>query len=134
MNMIVLVHQEAITTQVHHFATALHKYPHKSAWDELVGNHKYQVKIFHHIAHNSAHNITVGVTILISIIHFQIVFATSVQTIKKAEKLKNAAHITASFGVNTRVDTTVAIELALSCIQFVKSNTNATSITKTTNG
>ena len=134
MKIIVFVHPEAITTQVHHFATALHRYHPIRAWDELVGRAKYQVNIFHKIAPNNAHNITVVVTCVTSIIHFQIVFATSVQTTKKAAKLKNAAHITASFGVNTRVDTIVAIEFALSCIQLVKSKINATIITNTTNG
>lgn len=132
--MIVFVHPDKITTENHHFATALQRYQPKSACEELVGSQKYQVKIFHHIAHKSAHNTTVGDTIFISIIHFQIVFATSVQTRKKAEKLKKAAHITAIFGDNTRVETIVAIEFALSCIQFVKSKISATIITKITKG
>ena len=42
------------------------------------------------------------------------VFATSVPKKRTATKLKNAAHITACIGDNTRVDTTVAIELAAS--------------------
>jgi len=134
MKIIVFVHPEAMTTQVHHFATALHRYHPIRACDELVGRAKYQVNIFHKIAQSSAHNITVVVTCVTSIIHFQIVFATSVQTTKKAAKLKNAAHITANFGVNTRVDTIVAIEFALSCIQFVKSKIRATIITITTYG
>jgi hypothetical protein len=43
--------------------------------------------------------------------------------------LKNAAQITAKRGDNTRVATIVAIELAASCIPFVKSNARATAIT-----
>ena len=42
------------------------------------------------------------------------VFATAVPKMRKAAKLKNAAHATASLGVSTRVDTTVAIEFAAS--------------------
>jgi hypothetical protein len=43
-------------------------------------------------------------------------------------KLKNAAHTTAYCGFSTRVETTVAIELAASCSPFRKSNTSATVI------
>src|SRR2546426_9211495 len=43
-----------------------------------------------------------------------------------ATKLKNAAHTTAWSGVNTRVETTVAIELAASWKPLMKSKTSAT--------
>ena len=43
-------------------------------------------------------------------------------------KLKNAAHITAYRGLNTRVDTMVAIEFAASCKPLRKSNASATTI------
>ena len=46
-------------------------------------------------------------------------------------KLKAAAHITASRGDRTRVDTTVAIELAASWNPLTKSKPSATTITKT---
>ena len=49
-----------------------------------------------------------------SIIPLPIVFATAVPKVKAAAKLKNAAQITALPGDRTRVDTTVAIELAAS--------------------
>ena len=42
------------------------------------------------------------------------VLATAVWKIKNAIKLKNAAHATAILGDKTRVDTTVATELAAS--------------------
>ena len=42
------------------------------------------------------------------------VFATLTPKPKAATKLKTAAHTTACVGVSTRVDTTVAIELAAS--------------------
>ena len=42
------------------------------------------------------------------------VFATAVPKVNAATKLKKAAHTTAFPGVSTRVETTVAIELAAS--------------------
>ena len=42
------------------------------------------------------------------------VLATAVPKVNAATKLKNAAHTTALPGESTRVDTTVAIELAAS--------------------
>src|SRR5438477_10752569 len=44
----------------------------------------------------------------------------------KATKLKKAAQTTAACGRSTRVDTTVAIELAASCRPLRKSNASAT--------
>src|SRR4028119_1393548 len=49
-------------------------------------------------------------------------------------KLKNAAQTTAYCGRSTRVDTTVAIELAASWRPFRKSNSKATPISATSNG
>jgi len=46
-------------------------------------------------------------------------------------KLKNAAHTTACSGVRTRVETTVAIELAASWNPLMKSKTRATMTMKT---
>src|SRR5438105_2176850 len=57
--------------------------------------------------------------------------ATAVPKIRKATKLKKAAHATAMRGDNTRVDTTVAIELAASWKPLTKSNASATPITAT---
>ena len=54
-----------------------------------------------------------------------IVFATAWLKKRKAMKLKKAAQTTASWGLRTRVDTTVAIELAASCSPFRKSNASA---------
>ena len=50
------------------------------------------------------------------------VAATTVPNTRKATKLKNAAHSTANRGDRTRVDTTVAIELAASWNPLTKSN------------
>ena len=61
-----------------------------------------------------------------------IVFATAVPNTKAATKLKNAAQNTAMNGVSTRVETTVAIEFAESCIPLMKSKTRATAMMKRT--
>src|SRR5580692_11203388 len=50
------------------------------------------------------------------------VFATAVPNTNAAIKFQNAAHTTARNGVSTRVDTTVAIELAASCQPLENSN------------
>jgi hypothetical protein len=57
---------------------------------------------------------TANVTTLISIIPAPMVVATAVPNVKAAMKLKKAAQITALPGERTRVETTVAIELAAS--------------------
>ena len=62
---------------------------------------------------------TVGVTMLMSIMPFPIVDATAVPNMRKATKLKKAAHNTASRGERTLVDTMVEMELAASCMPFV---------------
>ena len=67
-----------------------------------------------------------------SIIPAPIVWATPVSKMRKATKLKKAAQRTARRGDRTRVETTVAMELAASCMPFVKSKANATRMMKTT--
>lgn len=131
---IVFVHPARITTWIQPFASAAQRYPPISAWEELVGSQSHHVMRFQAIAPPSQQNMTRGVTKAISIIQLPIVFATAVPTINTATKLKNAAQSTAIRGERTRVATIVAIELALSCIPFVKSNTSATRIMIVTNG
>ncbi len=80
-----------------------------------------------------AAKMTCLVTMEMSIIPAPIVSATPVPKIRKATKLKNAAQRTACRGDRTRVETTVAMELAASCMPFVKSNASATRMMKTTN-
>lgn len=58
--------------------------------------------------------ITAKVTMVMSTMPAPTVFATAVPNPNAAMKLKNAAHTTALPGESTRVDTTVAIELAAS--------------------
>src|SRR6516225_879108 len=55
-----------------------------------------------------------------------------VPTVNAATKLKKAAQTTALPGLNTRVETTVAIELAASWKPLMKSNVSATRISATT--
>ena len=58
--------------------------------------------------------ITLKLTIEMSTNPAPTVLATAVPKVNAATKLKNAAQMTAFPGVRTRVDTTVAIELAAS--------------------
>src|SRR3954470_15895015 len=96
------------------FATAAPAYPPTSACDELVGRPKYHVIKSQMIAPASPPRMTEKVTIFTSIMPEPTVLATAVPKTNAATKLKNAAQITALPGESTRVDTTVAIELAAS--------------------
>ena len=78
------------------------------------------------MAPTSAARITFGSTTDGSIRPLPIVLATAVPTTKAATKLKNAAQTTATPGESTRVETTVAMELALSWNPLMKSKTSAT--------
>src|SRR4051812_49698171 len=60
------------------------------------------------------------------------VVATWVPNTRNATKLKKAAQITAKRGESTRVDTTVAIELAASWKPLTKSKASATAMTART--
>src|SRR5262245_18405117 len=60
------------------------------------------------------------------------VFATLTPKPKAATKLKNAAHATACIGVSTRVDTTVAMELAASWKPLMKSKASTTTMMNVT--
>jgi hypothetical protein len=76
--------------------------------------------------------ITSFVTTEMSIIPLPIVLATCVPITNAATKLKKAAQATAFEGESTRVETTVAIELAASWKPFRKSKVSATRMMKTT--
>jgi len=112
--------------------TAAPAEPPISAWDELVGRPMYQVKRFQPMAPIRAAKMTGGLTTEMSINPAPTVSATRVWTIRKAAKLKKAAQMTAWRGVRTRVETTVAIEFAASCMPLVKSNASATTTMKMT--
>lgn len=66
------------------------------------------------IAPSKPPSTTVESTTLRSISPFPIVLAMAVPKTKAATKFQNAAHATAALGERTRVETTVAIELAAS--------------------
>src|SRR3546814_7314378 len=90
-----------------------------------------QVMTFQTIAPVSALNTTCASTMSGLMIPAPIVLATCNPNTRKAMKLKNAAQATAQCGLSTRVDTTVAIELAASCKPLRKSNSSATAISAT---
>ena len=90
-----------------------------------------QVSTFQKIAPISAPKMTAGVTMSVWMIPLPIVLATAWLKKRKAMKLKKAAQSTAICGLSTRVETTVAIELAASWRPFRKSNSRATPIRAT---
>lgn len=81
---------------------------------------------FHVIAPSNPPRTTSVLTTATSMSPAPIVLATAVPKVKAAAKLKNAAQATATRRVRTRVETTVAIEFAESCIPLMKSNASAT--------
>src|SRR5690349_4021055 len=101
------------------------------ACEELVGRPKYQVMRSHAIAPTRPPKITPEVTAEMSIIPLPSVLATAVPKVNAATKLKNAAQITAWPGESTRVETTVAMELAASWKPLMKSNVSATAMRPT---
>src|SRR6266571_2578735 len=114
------------------FTMAAPAKPPMSACDELVGSPQYQVMRSQTIAPMSPARITHWSTTLVSTTPLPTVRATPTPKPKAATKLKNAAHTTAWSGVSTRVETTVAIELAASWKPLMKSKTSATKMMKTT--
>ena len=88
--------------------------PPSSAWEEELGSPPHQVTRSHTIAPISPPRMTLGSTTSTTISPLPMVLATAVPTMNAAMKLKKAAQNTATPGESTRVDTTVAMELALS--------------------
>ena len=113
-------------------ATAAPAYPPISACEEEDGMPKYQVIRFQAIAPRRPPSTTSELTTVMSIRPEPIVFATAVPNTNAATKLKKAAQKTAWNGDSTRVDTTVAIEFAESCIPLMKSKTSAIPMMKRT--
>jgi hypothetical protein len=85
-----------------------------SACDEEVGSPQYHVIRSHVMAPTSPARITHWSTMSACTTPLPTVVATWTPKPKAATKLKKAAHTTACNGVSTRVDTTVAMELAAS--------------------
>ncbi len=115
-------------------ATAAPIRPPTRAWLLLDGMPNRQVTTFQVMAPLSAPKITRGSTSFASTTPLPIVSATCRPNTVNAMKLKNDAHNTAVNGRSTRVATTVAIELALSCNPFRKSNSSAVAISATSTG
>ena len=88
--------------------------PPTRACEELVGSPSRHVIKSHATAPNRAAKMTELSMRLTSTRPPPTVRATAVPNVKAATKLKNAAHMTPCSGVRTRVDTTVAMELAAS--------------------
>src|SRR6185312_9093234 len=98
------------------WATPAPAIPPMSACDDDVGRPHHQVRRSHTMAPTRPARITttyLGSSALMCTI-FDTVSATFGAKMNMATKLKNAAHSTAVCGLSTRVDTTVAIELAAS--------------------
>src|SRR3954454_15209688 len=112
-------------------ATAAPAIPPTNACDELVGSPRKKVMRFQPIAPTSPANTTASVIDAGSTTPVAMVVATFVPNTRNAAKLKNAAHATAKRGESTRVDTTVAIELAASWKPLTKSKPSATATTTT---
>ena len=101
------------------------------ACELLEGIPNHQVSRFQQIAPINAPKITAASTTSAATMPVPTVCATWSPKNKNAMKLKNAAQITAYCGRSTRVETTVAMELAASCSPFKKSNASATKIRAT---
>src|SRR5262245_16770647 len=114
MKISVFVQPDTITAPNPAFDTAAPAYPPTRACDELVGRPSHQVIRFQMIAPSRPERITADVTSDCRIIPAPTVFATAVPKKNTAAKLKNAAQATACTGESTRVETTVAMELAAS--------------------
>src|SRR5215218_5232856 len=124
MNRMVFSRLAAFRTLKPALATPAPANPPISACDEEVGSPSHQVKKFQATAPTSPAKATASLTTPGSTV-LPTVLANAVWKTRKAMKLKKAAQTTASRGVSTRVETTVAIELAASWKPLVKSNTSA---------
>jgi hypothetical protein len=113
MNRIVFSRLEAFRTEKPALATPAPANPPMRACEEEVGSPSHQVRKFQAIAPVSPAKITASLTTAGSTV-LPTVLATLVWNTRKARKLKLAAQTTAILGVSTRVETTVAIELAAS--------------------
>ena len=109
--------------------TAAPTIPPMSACEELVGKPNISVKRFQQIAPASAAATMCCVTPAGSTMPDPTIFATAVD-MKAPATLSRPATMTATKGLITRVETTVAIALALSCHPFEKSNSSANTTTR----
>src|SRR5215470_14243757 len=114
------------------FTTAAPAKPPMSACDDDVGRPQYHVMRSHAIAPARPARITHWSTTAGATTPLPTVVATCTPKPKAATKLKKAAHTTACSGVSTRVETTVAMELAASWKPLMKSKISATRTMKMT--
>src|SRR6266511_3033931 len=124
MNRMVLRMLSAASTAKPALATPAPAKPPMSACDDEVGSPNHQVRRFQAMAPTRPAKTTASLTTCASTV-LPTVLATWVLNTMKATKLKTAAQITATRGVSTLVETTVAIELAASWKPLVKSNSSA---------
>src|SRR5918995_3453040 len=124
MNRMVFSRLPASRTPKPPLATPAPAKPPMSACEEEVGSPSHQVRKFQAMAPTSPAKITASLTTSGSTV-LPTVLATAVWKTRNATKLNSAAQMTASRGVRTLVETTVAIELAASWKPLVKSNTSA---------
>src|ERR1051326_1668651 len=110
----VLVQPPAMIAEKPALATAAPPYPPTNAWEDDVGSPRHQVTTSQTMAPRRPARMTDGSTTLRSIIPDPRVLAIAVPNTNAATKFQNAAHTTAARGVRTRVETTVAMLLALS--------------------
>src|SRR5215216_4293898 len=127
MNRMVFSRLAAFRTEKPALATPAPANPPMRACDEEVGSPSHQVRKFQAMAPTSPAKTTASLTTSESTV-LPTVLATPVWNTKKATKLKKAAQRTAIRGVSTRVETTVAIELAASWKPLVKSKTSASAM------
>src|SRR5919106_3783174 len=131
MNRMVFCRLPASRTPGPALATPAPAKPPISACDEEVGSPSHRVRKFQAMAPTSPAKITASLTTAESTI-WPTVLATWVWKTRKATKLNSAAQTTATRGASTRVETTVAIELAASWKPLEKSNTSASTTMATT--
>src|SRR5204863_4908609 len=106
--------------------TAAPAKPPMRACDDDVGRPQYHVIRAQKMAPARPARITHWSTMAGSTTPLPTVVATWTPKPKAATKLKKAAHTTACSGVNTRVEATVALELAASWNPWMKSQAGAT--------
>src|SRR5467141_2248768 len=99
------------------------------ACEELVGRPMTSVIRFQVMAPRRPARSTFSSTNSIRTIPLPMVLATAVPKTKAAMKFQKAAHTTARKGVRTRVETTVAMELAASCQPFENSKVRVRKMT-----
>src|SRR6187551_1236024 len=130
----VLITPDQTTAPVPALAMPAPTSPPMSACEDDDGMPSRWVTICQTMAPASAPKITCEVTMSASTMPRPTVSATCSPKNRKAMKLKNAAQATAYCGRSTRVETTVAMELAASFMPLRKSNASATPIRPTSTG